>query len=499
MRNFIISAGLMLAASVMMDAQTLTILHTNDTHSQVDPTAGPEDMGGAARRKVLIDSIRSAVPSAMLVDAGDAVQGSMFFTLFGGEVEQKLLNGLGYDIQILGNHEFDNGMEALARNYRNATPVLLASNYDLRQTPLAGLFRPYLIKEVEGRKVAFMALNINPAGLIDEANWSGLRYLDTIEAANALAWYLKNIENVDMVVAISHIGLDEKSGANDRDVATRSRNIDVIIGGHSHTLIRPGSQQSMAVNLDGDTVLIAQTGKKGLYLGEITLDIAARKASAKLHPVTSRLDALTDGTVERIVAPYRYMVDSVSAIKIGRAAVDFPQESPRLLNWLSDYVMERGAELAGTPVDLAIMNKGGIRNSLAKGVITKGDIMTMLPFDNRIVVLDIKGSDLLDNLKVMAGQGGNGLSRGMDVSYDSSGVVSATLGGTPLDPQATYRLATISYLANGGDYMAPLKKGKIVVTSPDIIFNDIINSFEHGSRHGKTMKPDDKERMHLTR
>ena len=336
MKKIIISAALATAALFPADAQTLTIVHTNDTHSQIDPTAMPENLGGVARRKVLIDSIRAVAPNVMVVDAGDAVQGSMFFTLFGGEVEQTLLNELGYDIQILGNHEFDNGMEALARNYKEARPTLLSTNYDFRDTPLNGLFRPYIMKEVDGKKVAFMALNINPDGLIDEANWKGLRYLDTMEAANAMAWYLKNVEHADMVVAVTHIGYDETSGANDRDVASGSRDIDVIIGGHSHTTIIPGSPESKAVNLDGDTVLIAQTGRKGLMLGEITLDLGNHKAASRLIPVTSRLDARTDGTVERIVVPYRHKVDSISAIHIGKVSVDFPQESQRLLNWLSD-------------------------------------------------------------------------------------------------------------------------------------------------------------------
>lgn len=477
------------------DAQTLTILHTNDTHSQIDPTSMPENLGGVARRKVLIDSIRAKAPASILVDAGDAVQGSMFFTLFGGEVEQKLINALGYDIQILGNHEFDNGMDDLARNYALAAPTLLASNYDLRYTPLKGLFKPYYIKEVDGKRVGFFALNIDPSGLIDDTNWVGLRYLDTLEAANAMAWYLKNVEHTDMVVAVSHIGYETNSGPDDREVAKKTRNIDVIIGGHSHTLIDPASSMVHAFNLDGDTVVIAQTGNKGRYLGEVKLDLGSGKATSTLFPVDSHLDAKVDGSVEAIVAPYRMRVDSISSIKIGKASVDFPQGSDRLLNWLSDYVKLRGEEIAGTPVDLSIMNKGGIRNSISKGVVTKGNIMTMLPFDNRIVVIDIAGNDLIDNLAVMAHEDGQGVSKGVVVTYNDDGVVSAKINGASVDPTKTYRLATISYLANGGDYMTPLKKGKLVAVSDGIIFNDIIAAFENGALRGKSMKADDAKRM----
>lgn len=495
MKRVFFAIAVVLTGVLVSDAQTLTIIHTNDTHSQIDPTVGPENLGGVARRKVLIDSIRAAAPASLLVDAGDAVQGSMFFTLFGGEVEQKLINALGYDIQILGNHEFDNGLEALAKVYRDAAPTLLATNYDLRETPLAGMFKPYFLKDVEGKRVGFFALNINPTGLIDDDNRAGVRYLETIDAANAMAWYLKNVEHADMVVALTHIGYDENSGTNDRDVAAGTRNIDVIIGGHSHTLIDPASSMVHARNLDGDTVLIAQTGSKGRYLGEVKLDLGARKATSAIHPLGAYLDGKADGSVEAIVAPYRHRVDSISSIKIGKASVDFPQDSDRLLNWLSDFVKARGEEMSGTPVDLSIMNKGGIRNSIAKGAVTKGSIMTMLPFDNRIVVIDIAGSDLIDNLAVMARENGQGVSKGVAVTYNDNGVVSANINGETVDPTKTYRLATISYLANGGDYMSPLKKGRTVAVSNGVIFNDIIDAFEKGALKGKTMKPDDTRRM----
>lgn len=145
----ILITALLSASILTANSQHLTILHSNDTHSQIDPTDAPEDLGGVIRRKAIIDSVRNATPNpVMLIDAGDAVQGTMFFTLFGGEVEQKLLNHLGYDIQILGNHEFDNGMERLAANLRNAKPVVLSTNYDVDSTALRGLIRPYYVREI---------------------------------------------------------------------------------------------------------------------------------------------------------------------------------------------------------------------------------------------------------------------------------------------------------------------------------------------------------------
>lgn len=490
----------LLAIAATLCGQHITILHTNDTHSQVDPTANPENLGGVARRMVVVDSIRGAAKSpVMLVDAGDAVQGSMFFTLFGGEVEQNLLNAMDYDIQILGNHEFDNGMERLAENYRRATPVLLATNYRMDSTPLDGLFKSYLVRNVGDAKVGFMAININPEGLIDRNNWQGLVYLDAIEAANAMSWYLRNVEKVDRVVAITHIGYDDPNGMNDTILAKNTHGIDLIIGGHSHTLLDPDSSGTRFVNLDGDTVTVLQTGSKGRYLGEADLDIANGCVRAKLHRLDSSLDR-GDSRMESIVKPFRHRVDSVSSIVVGRSAKAMASDSPELLNWLTDYVKIFGAEFSGINVDLAIMNKGGIRNSMPGGNVTKGTIMNMLPFDNRVVVMEISGRDLLDNFAVMARQGGNGVSRDVDVAYAPDGhVIAAEIAGKAVDPDATYTLATITYLADGGDYMVPLTRGRRVATSENCLFKDVIASFECGFLKGVRIKGDPTVRMRESR
>ena len=350
----ILITALLSASILTANSQHLTILHSNDTHSQIDPTEAPEDLGGVIRRKAIIDSVRNATPNpVMLVDAGDAVQGTMFFTLFGGEVEQKLLNHLGYDIQILGNHEFDNGMERLAANLRNAKPVVLSTNYDVDSTALRGLIRPYYVREIDGKKVGFIAINIEPAGLIDYANWKGLRYLDGYDAANAMAWYLKHIEKVDRVVAITHIGWDDPNGLNDQQLASRSKDIDVIIGGHSHTLLNPAPY---VPNATGDSVLVVQTGSKGRWLGQVDIDLSENgSASSKLYKLTASKNK-PDEAIEAIISPYRQKADSVGAVKIGRAAIDFPQDSQQLLNLLSDFVATRGEEISGANIDIAIMS-----------------------------------------------------------------------------------------------------------------------------------------------
>ena len=167
------------------DAEKLVILQTNDTHSQLDPT--DKGFGGVQRRKVFIDSVRAAEPNVLLVDAGDAVQGTLFFTLYGGQVEMKVMNQLGYDLAVLGNHDFDNGVDSLRRNVALSNAQWLASNYKFADDSLARLFQPYKIYDYNGKKVGFIGMNLNPKGMIAEGNADGVKYLDAIDAANATA------------------------------------------------------------------------------------------------------------------------------------------------------------------------------------------------------------------------------------------------------------------------------------------------------------------------
>lgn len=479
-------AGLTLFGSVY--AERLVILHTNDTHSQIDPL--DNGTGGIARRKALVDSVRAAEKNVLTVDAGDAVQGTMFFTLYRGEVEHKAMNDIKYDIAILGNHEFDNGMEELARNIERDSATWLTTNYDLRNSSLSGMFVPYIIKEYAGKKIGFIGINLEPKGMISEGNYDGVVYLDAFKAANSTAWSLKHNEGADMVIAVTHIGYDSEHGPTDKELAERSEDIDIIIGGHSHTTLDPAPTVK---NLNGKDVLIVQTGSRGANLGEITVDLDDMSVTSRLIPVDSRLDNRLDPNLESIIAPYRHGVDSIMGIKIARSAVELDKN--RILNLFSDYVLERGKQLSDKNVDLGIINKGGIRRQLPKGDITQGMIITALPFDNRIVLLDIKGSDLSDALDIMAKRGGDGVSKGVDITFDpaTGHCSSISVNGQPLDPDRIYRLATIDYLANGGDYMFPLTNAKVVAKSENILYDDIINLMKNSR---KKLNPEASPRMH---
>lgn len=454
----------------------LVILHTNDTHSQIDPDS--RGLGGVARRKVLVDSVRATGQPTLLVDAGDAVQGTLFFSLFRGEVEDTLMNLLGYDIQILGNHEFDNSIDDLASRWSRLGADRISTNYDLRATPLDTVLSPYVIRSFGDRKVGFIGINLDPDGMIAANHSEGVVYLDPVEAANATAWHMRHNERVDHVVVISHIGYSSSSLANDLDLARRSKGIDVIIGGHSHTSIdpsRPDAPLHRVANAEGDTVVIAQNGKGGVTLGEVTIDFNTGAVTSRLIPVDSRLDSRLDGTVEEVLRPYRAAVDSISSIPLSSSPVELPHRSASLVNLVSDMVADEGAAISGRHIDLAIMNRGGIRRGLPEGVITRGMVMEMMPFDNRVVVMDISGRDLAETFDIMASRGGEGVSSTVNATFNpaSGKCTSVTINGEPIDSARTYTIATVDYLAGGGDYLTPLTRGTVSHSDKRIAFDAI--------------------------
>lgn len=489
-------AGVCVCGMFVAEGRELVILQTNDTHSQIDPT--DKGYGGVQRRKVFVDSVRAARPDVLLVDAGDAVQGTLFFTLYGGEVEMKAMNNLGYDIAILGNHDFDNGMEAMARNVAMSDADWLATNYEFSDSAVGKLFKPFRIYDYDGHKVGFIALNLDPEGMIAAGNAYGVKYLDAVEAANAAAWWLKHQEGADMVVAVSHLGYENVPSPSDQDIISNTKDIDIVLGGHSHTLLSPGSGREWIVNAVGDSVLVTQNAKSGEYITEVTIDldsIGSKLPAYRQVRLGKEYDRQVDESLAEMVAPYRKGVDDLMGKVIGKSARELPNDRPGLLNFVSDFVAERGGQLAGEPVDLALMNVGSLRRGLPKGDITQGMIISMQPFTNKILVMELSGKDLADAMDVYASRDGDGVSESVEVTYDplTKKVTSFTVDGQPIDPEETYKVATIDYLAGGGDYMEPLKHGKIIARSENIVYDDLINYIKQ--RGGKKINPSDKSRF----
>jgi 5'-nucleotidase len=252
----------------------LVILHTNDTHSQVEPTekstSKTADMGGYARRIGIIKQIREQEKNVLLVDAGDFLQGTPYFNFFNGRVEIDAMNRMKYDAGTLGNHEFDNGMDTLAVILKKAKFPEISSNYKLDKTPLNGIIKPYIIVNKAGLRIGIMALDVNPKGLVFEKNFKGLEYEDPIEKATEISTLLKKKEKCDIIICLSHLGADTtKHEVNDFEIAHKTRYIDLIVGGHSHNMITDTTKKNAA----GKPIVIAQMGKSGLFLGKVELEL----------------------------------------------------------------------------------------------------------------------------------------------------------------------------------------------------------------------------------
>ena len=273
MRRILITIIMAIAVATGMEAKgkKITILHTNDTHSQVEPIAeGAKNggMGGYARRMAIVAQERAEekMPT-LLVDAGDFVQGTPYFNLYHGRIEVDAMNRLGYDAATLGNHEFDYGVDTLACILRQANFPIVCCNYDVNGTALEGIVKPYSIVEKEGLHIGILGVGVQPKGLIADNNFRGITYKDPIESANTIAQQLKCDEKCDMVICLSHMGdsYDDERPSDIR-LAAQSQYIDAIIGGHTHEMV-----QKKVANLLGDSIPVVQMGKSGAYLGKLTL------------------------------------------------------------------------------------------------------------------------------------------------------------------------------------------------------------------------------------
>lgn len=255
------------------DLTQLTLLHTNDLHSRIHPfseDAGERaGLGGITRLSAVVKNIRSSVDHSLLLDCGDVLQGTPYFNLFDGKLEFQLMSKMGYDAGTIGNHEFDAGIEMLAKNFDYLNFPIISSNYDFSDTPLKGKVLPYQIQNKGGIKVGIFGLGIELFGLVPEQLFGNTVYKDPILVSQEVSTFLKNEANCDLVICLSHLGYEyESSKVSDRVIAAESENIDVILGGHTHTFLEGAVT---IANKKGEAVLINQAGRSGKMLGRIDL------------------------------------------------------------------------------------------------------------------------------------------------------------------------------------------------------------------------------------
>ena len=266
-------SGVSLSSFTTAKERKITILHTNDVHSHIDPFPDnhPKNpaMGGVARRANLIEQIRKDETNVLLLDAGDIFQGTPYFNYYGGELEFKLMSMMKYDLATMGNHDFDNGIEGFYAQLPHANFEFVSANYDFKNTELNGIVKPYKIFIKEGIKIGIFGLGVQLEGLVDKKLYKETVYNNPIEVATDISKQLKEVEKCDLIICLSHLGFDYKNEPekpSDMKLATSTQDIDLIIGGHTHTFL---DKPIIKTNKAGKQVVVNQVGAYGINLGRI--------------------------------------------------------------------------------------------------------------------------------------------------------------------------------------------------------------------------------------
>lgn len=448
-----------------MPGATLTIIHTNDIHGHMLPekvSAGDRsfETGGIAALGAYIEQIRKdAAGHSLLLDAGDVFQGTYISNENHGKAMTEFMNMMNYDAIEVGNHEFDWGQDVLSQRIGESKMPWLGANIT-GTTKLASQLKPYIVKQVNGIRVGIIGIILPTApSIIKYGNTDGLTFSSDIDTVKKLMPEVRS--KADIVIVLSHNGLD-----NDVKLAEAVPDIDVIVGGHSHTVL----QNTREVN----HTLIVQAGSYSNYVGRLDLQIdpQTKKITAwtrlnEIMPVVST--AVTpDPQVVELVNRYQAAAKEASDRVIGETKVPLVRGSGHDETLLGDVVTDAmlAADAGGRKADIAIHNNsGGLRADINAGPITFGELYQVMPFDNVLTSMDLKGELLLRILeRSINGAGMNLAIAGAQVVYDPSApaghrIVSMTISGQPFDPAKTYRVQTIDFLAGGGQGQVEFRDG----------------------------------------
>ena len=491
MSKFILGAAALAMSTALTGAAladySLTILHTNDLHSRIEPinkydsdcsakdNAAGKCFGGVARVKAKIDERRKALTEAgknvIVLDAGDQFQGSLFFSTYKGKAAAEFMNMIGYDVMAVGNHEFDDGPEKLADFIEAVRFPVISGNIDVNGEPLLkGKVPGAVVFEVGGEQIAIVST------LAEDTNETsspgkGVRFIRPED-------YLKgavdafDVAGINKIIALTHVGL-----LRDRQIAAAVSGIDAIVGGHSHTLLSntddkaAGPYPVMVANPDGNDVPIVQAYAYGKYLGEVelTFDDAGNLVSAKGAPILLDASVEPDAAAAARVAELAQPLEEIRQKVVAHAAamIDGDRSSCRARECqMGDLVADAMlARVKDQGIQIAIENGGGLRASIAAGAVTMGEVLTVLPFQNTLSTFQLKGADVIAALE-------NGVSQVEDVAGRFPQVAglkftwtrSKPAGGrilqvevmengawAPIDPDKVYGVVSNNYLRAGGD------------------------------------------------
>jgi len=447
-------------------AKELVIIYTNDFHGQLLPfetkaiTGEFAEAGGAAYISSVIKELRNSYPtSSLLLMAGDIAQGTPISNFFKGEPVVKVMNIIGYDACVLGNHEFDWGQEALNQMIESSNfPWLCANLITTTNEDYYPGVKPYIIKELNGMKVAIIGLITDTTPSITKKdNVAGLEFLSEEEVTKDLIADISAREKPDMIVVLSHLGIEA-----DRKLAEKVEGIDIIVGGHTHATLKQPEKV-------GNTIIV-QAGSKGVWVGLLKIDFSTAEHKivsyqGELIPVLTQKIA-PDEEVAKVVDEYNGKVAPVMERKIGEIVSDL-ERSNFGESSLGDFITDVMREV--TDSDVAFQNNGGIRADLLKGPVTVGNIYEVCPFDNAIVTMDLTGEEIMeileqsiyeDNIKMQI----SGLKVVIDPkNKEGSKIVEVKVGNNPLEKEKVYRVTTNDFLSLGGDGYKTFMQGKNLV------------------------------------
>ena len=479
--SFVLAGILTLALTGVVQAQDsfkLTLLHTNDTHSHHEPQSNGD--GGVARQAAVLKQIRAEGGNTLLLDAGDRFTGTLFHKYYQGQENVKLMNALGYDAMALGNHEFDNGLEVLGKFVSVAQFAVLSANLSADEVPELGQVAPSATVEVGGQKIGLIGLVTaeTPEITINFPGKERLGWRDDYAAVvNAEAKKLSE-EGINKIILITHIGLGV-----DENVAAQLQNVDVIVGGHSHSLLsgtyKDAGEQGYPESVqdaDGNTVYIVQAGDRTKYLGRLDLEFDAEGKITRARGDTILLsryitpDPDVQAMLDELAQPINELKQTPVTGSDGQAVTSQVMLSNKdcrvtecaIGNLISDALR------AETGAQIAIMNGGGIRADIDEGPVTLGDVLTVLPFGNTVATLKLSGADVLAALENSVSRIGTGSGTGrfaqvsgLRYHFDASREAGSRIISTEvqqadgsfaaLDPSAQYSIATNNFMRTGGD------------------------------------------------
>lgn len=445
---------------------TITVLHTNDLHAHVEPTAiKGANFGGYARQATLIKEIRKREKNVLLLNAGDVFQGTLYFNTYQGLADLSVMNTIGYSAMCLGNHEFDKGPATLSEFLKRATFPVLSSNLDATAEPsIAPYVQPSTIITVDGQKVGIVGAttestpNISSPGPTLKFNgvlFSVQREVDSLTK-----------QGINKIIVLTHIGFEE-----DKELASKLKNVDLIVGGHSHTPLgtpalagwRPSeaSYPTLVKNPDGVDVPIVQAWEWGKVLGKIKVSFDAAGKLIRVDEANAIVvdDKIAeDPQISLLVSAFKMPIDAVGKTMIG--SVETAITDRTLVGYLvADSYLEA---TKGAGAVAAFMNPGGVRANIEGGDMTYGQAISVCPFKNTIVICTMTG----EQIETVLNQSKGGLipSAGSKYTVAGGGVRDIVIAGEPLDKAKTYKIAVNNFMAGGGDSLFVLKDTKQIDT-----------------------------------